>query len=201
MKKYFLLINVIVGFSCSSSVDQQPPIPSAQMVELLIDIHILEARVDKLRISNDSAYAVFNTMQSKLFEDHGVTKDYYEYSYQHYLENPKDLDHIYGIVVDSLNVIQKRGYQHKSELVELESEIDTLAVSDSLADVELEEKVGLIKDFPDSLAKATKATKPTKAPIRDRSLDDHKARLKAKDSARIRKATMEALELNKDSLR
>lgn len=116
MKKLFLLINVIVGFGCSSTVNQEEVIPSTEMVELLTEIHILEARVDKLRLPSDSAFKVYNTLEKEIFEKYNVDKVNYERSYQYYLSNPALLDKIYTIVVDSLNVIQKRGYQEDSEL-------------------------------------------------------------------------------------
>lgn len=132
MKKYFLLINVIVGFGCSSTVDQKDVISSETMAELLIDIHILEARVDKLRLANDSAFKVFNTLQREVFEKHEVDKTEYEESYRYYLSNPALLDKIYNVVVDSLNVIQKRGYQ---EVIELEtaaqSKTDSMGVNEN----------------------------------------------------------------------
>ncbi|MEP1782753.1 DUF4296 domain-containing protein, partial [Reichenbachiella sp.] len=116
MKKYFLLINVIVGFGCSSTVDQKDVIPSDKMIELLTEIHILEARVDKLRLTNDSSFKVYNTLEKEIFEKYDVEKAKYQESYQYYLSNPVLLDKIYTTVVDSLNVIQKRGYQEDAEL-------------------------------------------------------------------------------------
>ena len=116
MKKYFLLINVIVGFACSSTVEQKEVIPSETMVELLTEIHIMEARVDKLRLPKDSSYMVYNTLEKEIFDKYHVTKNLYKESFQYYLAKPELLDKIYSIVVDSLNVIQKRGYQEDTEL-------------------------------------------------------------------------------------
>lgn len=137
MKKYFLLINVIVGFSCTPTTEEHQVIPSELMVELLVDIHILEARVDKLRIGNDSSYAVYNTLEKELFEKHGVSKKEYVNSYKYYLSDPNALDRIYEVVVDSLNVIQKRGYQYAEELADAES-LEELNAVDSLARLNVE---------------------------------------------------------------
>lgn len=131
MKKYFLLINVIVGFGCSQTLKNEDVIPPAKMTELLIDIHILEARVDKLRLPNDSAFAIYNTLEKEIFDQNDLTKLEYERSYQHYLSNPKQLDQIYAVVVDSLNVIQKRGYKEDAELIEatiFKPSLDSMAV-------------------------------------------------------------------------
>lgn len=119
-----------MGFSCSSTISQDEVIPVSTMVELLIDIHILEARVDKLRLPNDSSFAIYNTLEKEIFEEKKVDKNTYDQSYQFYLSQPKALDHIYAIVVDSLNVIQKRGYQEDTELtkgVERKFNIDSVS--------------------------------------------------------------------------
>jgi len=132
VKKYFLLINVIVGFGCSQTLKNEDVIPPAKMTELLIDIHILEARVDKLRLPNDSAFAIYNTLEKEIFDQNDLTKLAYERSYQHYLSNPKHLDQIYAVVVDSLNVIQKRGYKEEAELTKVtdfKPSLDSMAVN------------------------------------------------------------------------
>lgn len=134
MKKYFLLINVIVGFGCNQDNNNQEVIPPAKMTELLIDIHVLEARVDKLRLTNDSAFAIYNTLQQEIFDQNEITKSEYEQSYQHYLSYPKELDQIYAIVVDSLNVIQKRGYKEEAELADItdfKPSLDSMAVNNN----------------------------------------------------------------------
>ena len=130
MKKFFLLINVIVALGCESTILRQDILPSETMVELLVDIHILEARVDKLRLTKDSAHAVYNTLELEIFEKNKVDKKEYEKSYQYYLSDPKTLDKIYAIVVDSLNVIQKRGYK---EDVEFSVRQEKIANIDSIA--------------------------------------------------------------------
>ncbi|WP_420580920.1 DUF4296 domain-containing protein [Reichenbachiella sp.] len=135
MKKYFLLINVIVGFGCNQTVNDVEVIPPSKMIELLIDIHILEARVDKLRITNDSSFAVFNTLEKEIFDLNDITKEEYERSFQHYLARPRELDQIYSVVVDSLNLIQKRGYQKESELAQVadfKPSLDSLAVNNRM---------------------------------------------------------------------
>ncbi|MEP2024657.1 MAG: DUF4296 domain-containing protein [Reichenbachiella sp.] len=205
MKKYFLLINVIVGFSCTTSVEQKKLIPSSQMVELLIDIHILEARVDKLRINNDSSYTVYNTLEKEIFDKYGVTKSLYEDSYQYYLTNSKKLDHIYSIVVDSLNVIQKRGYQKKSELVELDSAIVNSEVKKNKSqDVVNSEQEGGSKSTIKRNIKKEEIEASQKRPdaeIESISLPEKRVRSLSKDSLRFRKETIEIKKNRKDSLK
>ncbi|UXX79048.1 DUF4296 domain-containing protein [Reichenbachiella carrageenanivorans] len=185
-----------MGFSCSSTKDQQEIIPSATMVELLIDIHILEARVDKLRLSNDSAYAVYNTLERELFEKRGVDKPQYEVSYQYYLSNPILLDKIYTIVVDSLNVIQKRGYQEDSELMQVKLENDSMAVEgDSLTMEQDSLSVSL-----DSLAVDSLFVLQDSLAIVDSLLVPRDSLTIASDTLRQRKATIKPRAITRDSV-
>lgn len=206
MKKYFLLINVIVGFSCSTATDQQVVIPESQMVELLVDIHILEARVDKLRVSNDSSFTIYNTLESEIFEKYGVSKEEYEHSFQYYLAHSKLMDHIYGIVVDSLNVIQKRGYQYKSELVELDSSFVENPIS---KDDIVQGKTVMAKD--------KRPQKPSQEKIEKASVIDKELlsgsdtsttkglrsilRPTSRDSLQVKKEVIKELETTQDSLK
>ncbi|SMD32503.1 protein of unknown function [Reichenbachiella faecimaris] len=200
-----MLINVIVGFSCSSTVDQQPAIPSSQMVELLIDIHILEARVDKLRVTNDSAYAIYNTLESEIFKQYDVSKEYYEYSYQYYLTNPKLLDQIYGVVVDSLNLIQKRGYQKQSELAVLDSALVEKAVLQDFPDKKIKEaKKESLKSLPKEKVLKAKENIPlieTQPTIKNTTLPSKRAKLISRDSLRVRNKNIAPAEITQDSLK
>jgi hypothetical protein len=80
------------------------------MIDLLIETHLLEGKIDKLNLKKDSAAMVFNTLQNDLFVDRQVDKKFFEKSFIYYLEEVNQMDAIYAVVVDSLNVIQKRGY-------------------------------------------------------------------------------------------
>jgi hypothetical protein len=117
VKKYFLLINVIIGFSCSSVEKKEEVLDSAIMVEILTEIHILEANVERQRIKGDSGIKVFNSLEKEVFSKFNTDKAAYEKSYKYYVNHPKELKDIYSVVVDSLNVIQKRGYNDDQEKV------------------------------------------------------------------------------------
>jgi len=87
--------------------DNKGLLPRDKMVSLLIDIHILEAKVNKLRLKSDSAKAVYNTFEEKIFLDHNVDRAVYDRSLQYYLIETKELKKVYQVVIDSLNLRQK----------------------------------------------------------------------------------------------
>lgn len=124
MKIYILLINVIVGFACTSTEHTEKVLSKSIMIDLLIETHLLEGKIDKLNLKKDSAAMVFNTLQNDLFVDRQVDKKFFEKSFIYYLEEVNQMDAIYAVVVDSLNVIQKRGYISENPNEEL-SEADS----------------------------------------------------------------------------
>ena len=109
MKKHFLIVILLAVLACNKSSETNVELLSKrEMVDILIDIHILEAKVIKLRLKTDSAKAVYNSLEEELFKSHEVEKDIYEKSYQYYLVNTKEMQSIYNVVVDSLNLRHQR---------------------------------------------------------------------------------------------
>lgn len=84
----------------------------AQMIGVLIDVHLAEAKINQLRISKDSASKVFNIFEKDIFEKHQIKDSVYKMSYTYYLDNPKKMELIYNAVVDSLSL---REQLHKAD--------------------------------------------------------------------------------------
>ncbi|MEP1032774.1 DUF4296 domain-containing protein [Ekhidna sp.] len=102
MRNLFLTVLVIVC-SCSSSDEPKDLISNEQMVKVMIEIHLLEAKINKLRIDPvDSTQAVYNHYEKLLFEDLGIDQDQYERSFNYYVDHPNDFEKIYNAVVDTL---------------------------------------------------------------------------------------------------
>ena len=73
------------------------------MVKALTEIHLLEAKIEAIKISpSDSSQIIYDHYEKLLFEDMGITKEQYEASFSYYLENPNKFEKVYTIVVDSL---------------------------------------------------------------------------------------------------
>ena len=73
------------------------------MVKILMEIHLLEAKIEAIKIYPvDSAQVIYNHYENLIFEDLEVTKEQYEANFNYYLENPDEFEKIYSIVVDSL---------------------------------------------------------------------------------------------------
>ena len=77
------------------------------MVRVLIDVHILEAKVKKLYLARDTSKLIYNHYEKMLFEDLGISKTQYEESMSYYIEEIGTMKDIYDQVVDSLLARQK----------------------------------------------------------------------------------------------
>lgn len=79
-----------------------------QMRGVLIDLHLLEARVESGRLSTDSARALYNRQQRLVLQQHQVTDSAFRQSYRYYAVHDKDLDDIYGQIIDSLTAREQK---------------------------------------------------------------------------------------------
>ena len=102
-----LLLAVLGG--CAIPEEVPPPaqlLPKEKMVSLLVQLHLLEARVEASRLPPDSARALFQAQKQALLwkNDVSVPDSLLERSYRYYAVNNKDIDEIYKAVIDSLEL-------------------------------------------------------------------------------------------------
>lgn len=79
-------------------------LPKDKMTSLLTNLHLAEAQVEASRLSADSAKALFNQLRKDLFWRYETTDSAFYQSYRYYAVHDKDLDKIYGDVLDSLSL-------------------------------------------------------------------------------------------------
>lgn len=107
----FLAPFLVAGAACQRPEEPPQPadlLPKEKMVDLLANLHVLEARVESSRLSQDSARALYLTQQQELLWKSGVTDSAFHRSYRYYGIHGKDLDGIYKDVIDSLGRREKR---------------------------------------------------------------------------------------------
>ena len=86
---------------------EEPPrpadlVPKEKIVQLVADLHVLEARVENSRLSGDSSRALYLANQKEIFWKNEVTDSAFQRSYRYYSIHGKDLDEIYGAAIDTL---------------------------------------------------------------------------------------------------
>lgn len=104
-----LLITVFLTiflFSCSDN--KNPDVLSKnEMTDVLIDMHIAEAKVNTIGLNADSTEILYNIMEKRILEEHGISKEQYLQSYNYYLRNMDQLESLYGMLVDSLSLKER----------------------------------------------------------------------------------------------
>ena len=108
MKKLFLILITIILFGCVRK--DKPPegiMSKQQMVSFLIDLHLMEAKMNVTRFPKDSIKTFFPVVEEALFEKHNITDSVYFKSYQYYLNDMFEMEEIYSAVVDSLSLRER----------------------------------------------------------------------------------------------
>ncbi len=97
--------------ACVKPVEPPPgTLSKDKMVDILIDIHIAEARAGQVNLrSQDSTQMYYNYLEAKVFKKHKIDTATYNRSYRFYTNNMKYMDEIYAAVVDSLSLRESMG--------------------------------------------------------------------------------------------
>lgn len=91
--------------ACQTPEDVPAPkdlLPREQMISLLADLHVLEARVENSRLMPDSARSLFLAQQKTLLWQREISDSTFYRSYRYYGIHRKDLNEIYQAVIDTL---------------------------------------------------------------------------------------------------
>jgi hypothetical protein len=108
VKNVLIIFIALSIFACQEDKLKNDILPPATMSNILIDIHIAEAKVNHIGIGNrDSSSATYVAMENQILKKHKVAKKKYIKSFRYYNSRPKEMDEIYTAVIDSLNVRQK----------------------------------------------------------------------------------------------
>lgn len=109
MRTKLLILCYAVLLACSGKDDvPEGVLPQDKMVPILIDVYVAEGKVQNLRVPRDSAAAIFEAYEERIFTTHEVDRQTYLNSLTYYYDQPKKLELIYEIVLDSLNLREQR---------------------------------------------------------------------------------------------
>jgi hypothetical protein len=106
----FLLCVVLIAslFSCKQEQKEVAPLSKDQMVSLMMEIYLAEARTAMVPVGKDSAYRLFVPHQDSLMQRMGIQDSTLRASYSYYLKHPADLEAIYDAIIDSLSLREQR---------------------------------------------------------------------------------------------
>ena len=102
------MLSLILVCACG---EEEPPdniLTREQMVDVLKDIYIAEAKIARLSLNKDSAQVVYRYYEDSIFHRKGLNDSIYNYSLNYYMRTPDELDKIYEAVLDSLNLQKQK---------------------------------------------------------------------------------------------
>jgi hypothetical protein len=104
-----IVIVAIVMFSCGrKGAGSDEVLSKEEMVKVLTEVYVTEEKVNRLSLSRDSAEEVFKIYETKVFNKAGVPDSVFRRSVNYYLAHPIELEQIYTVLVDSLNLHEQR---------------------------------------------------------------------------------------------
>lgn len=140
-----MIILLAVSFGACSG-KQAPPediLTKEQFTHILIETHLIEAKIERLYVSNDSAQTLFSYFQGLLFEQQETDSATFYKTLDYYKNNPKRFLKLYEVVTDSLLEMEAKGKltlrnNGKKEEPE-ETKPDSLSKGDSLKNLQIEQ--------------------------------------------------------------
>lgn len=105
--KYGLLL-VLALVQCKEEEKPEGLLPKEEMINLMVDVYLAEARISILSIPRDSAVQLFYPYEDSLLRKRGLSDSLLMANYQYYLGKPKELESILDAVIDTLNLREQR---------------------------------------------------------------------------------------------
>jgi Domain of unknown function (DUF4296) len=99
---------MVTSGGCGSVDKPEGVLSKPQMVSALKDIYVMEQKVDKAVHRVDSAKQIFPYFESKVFDAQGLNDSTFRASYNYYMEHPDQLDQVYAMLIDTLNLLSER---------------------------------------------------------------------------------------------
>ena len=95
-----LLVTVSITASCSSFSADTPPVPDSTMVDVLVELHLGQARAE--------LYELPAGVEDSMLATYGVSRAELRATFDYYAEHPEVYDEVYSQVVDRLTQGQRR---------------------------------------------------------------------------------------------
>lgn len=102
------LIAIVLLMQCKNDEKPEQLLSEAEMTRVLIEVYIDEEKITRLNLQRDSAEKIFELAKPYIFKRIGVPDSVFLTSYNYYAAHPTQLEKIYSVVVDSLNLREQK---------------------------------------------------------------------------------------------
>lgn len=102
---------IVVFISLVQCKEEQKPasiMNEEEMVNLLVELYLAEAKISLTGIRRDSANKLFLPYEESVIASRGIPDSTLNKSYDYYFQHPDELEHILDAVMDTLNLREQR---------------------------------------------------------------------------------------------
>ena len=109
-----LIAFMLIGsWGCGNGADPTNGVLSRDdMVRIMAEVYVTEEKVGRLGLRQDSAVEVFEGLKMRFFSDLGVRDSVFQKSLEYYAARPEEMQKLYEILVDSLQLREQRAPVH-----------------------------------------------------------------------------------------
>ncbi len=116
LKRALLFLTGTVLTGCTDKNAPDNLISKSEMIEILTEIQVTEARLSRLNVrSFDSTVVAFNYLQSQIFEKHGVDSMAYVNSYTYYASRPDQFAEMFGKVEENIQELETKSNENQTD--------------------------------------------------------------------------------------
>ncbi|MFN8278507.1 MAG: DUF4296 domain-containing protein [Chitinophagales bacterium] len=104
-RRSWILVLVFLWSSCKEGKERIPSdvVQRDTMVQILSDIHIADAVVEKKSSAERPDTALTEGMYQQIFQHHGITRQQFYSSYHYYEQHPALMNELYPDVISELS--------------------------------------------------------------------------------------------------
>lgn len=104
-----LALTLLLGaFGCAKEGKPRGLLTKEQMVTLMADMYLAEQKLSTVGVPRDSVILIMNEMSTLIFEKSGTADSVFRMSFDYYLQHPVEMEEIYTVLIDSLNLREQR---------------------------------------------------------------------------------------------
>jgi hypothetical protein len=96
------VICLLFAAGCKTE-NQNPPIEEIKFQKILIDIHLLQARMENYKSLNDTFFYATGKGYEEVYKKHHITQEQFKETFEYYLNNPKQMDKMYEKITEELS--------------------------------------------------------------------------------------------------
>ena len=93
---YTLLVGLLTLSACSAITSEEPPIADSTMVEILIELHLTDARLDL-------QYDLLPAVRDSILFKHGLDEPRFLAILDYYADHPEEYSALYTTVLDRIS--------------------------------------------------------------------------------------------------